>query len=65
MQEIELIHKVSKIVKGHRLEQLILEENLLTSLVRKVDVGMKVKKKALERINEINKIQLKMLGETM
>jgi len=65
-QIIDMIRKVSVLVDDDKLNCLTVEEALLVKLVkRNTGVPLKCKKKAFERIAEINKMQLKMLGQVL
>ena len=58
------INKVSRNVCENQLEQLRLEEELLVNLIRKpaVKTNLGAKSKAIQRVKEINKLQLALLG---
>lgn len=66
MQLIIDIHKVAVRVSNQRIEQLRMEEELLTSLVRNIsEKDLKLKTEAFTRIKQINKMQLELLGEKL
>ena len=58
------IHETAKLVSTDKFTALRLEEELLVNLLRKTMVCLKTKKKILERIKQINKEQLRQLGDS-
>lgn len=62
MKEIEnLCNRIS----SSKIDGLRIEEELLLMLVRNESVGLGVKSEALCRMREINRRQLKILGENL
>lgn len=56
------IRLVVQTVEQRELNQLRLEEELLTSLVQNTNQSLKIKKLAFNRIQEINRTQIVLLG---
>ena len=66
MNLLEECKKIAKLVCDSELEQLRMEEELLINLVRaKKITNLKLKTKAFERMNEINKRQMSLVGSTL
>lgn len=62
MQIIEEIKKISSLITDDELSKLRIEEEMLTMLVRCSKFNLQSKKKAFTRIEQINKLQLQILG---
>jgi hypothetical protein len=58
------IHETAKLVSTDEFTALRLEEELLVNLLRKTMVCLNTKKKILDRIKQINKEQLRQLGDS-
>jgi ribosomal protein S7 len=59
---LSMVREVANVVTTDELMKLRLEEELLVSYARNPEVSIKEKKLAFERIAEINRQQLKILG---
>lgn len=62
MTYLEQIRSTASIVAEDELTKLRLEEELLVVLARKHGMTLDLKKKICERIKEINKQQIEILG---
>lgn len=62
MTYLEQIRNVANLVSEDQLTKLRLEEELLINLVRKPSYLLADKVKVMERIKEINKKQIEILG---
>jgi hypothetical protein len=62
MDILDQIRQVAMTVSDREMTRLILEEELLFSLVTKSDIPLSIKRKAYARIALINELQLKAVG---
>jgi hypothetical protein len=62
MDILDQIRQVAMTVSDREMTRLILEEELLFSLVTKSGIPLSIKRKAYERIALINQLQLKAVG---